>query len=47
MDDFYQDGANISNSDSDAFEYSEMKLTGATKQQLNDYLRTSRKTVAR
>ena len=45
MDAFYEDGANISLKMIDAFEYSEMKLGGATKQQLDEYLTRSRLSV--
>lgn len=47
MDSFYEDGANISLPTSDAFEYSEMKLSGATKKELDDYLNAIRQVAAK
>lgn len=45
MDSFYQDGANISLPMIDAVEYSEMKLAGATKKELDEYLTRFRQDV--
>lgn len=42
MDSFYQDEVNVSLHYIYAFEYSEMKLAGATKKELHDYLIRSR-----
>ena len=45
MDSFYLDGANISLPMIDAVEYSEMKLAGATKKELDEYLTRYRQSV--
>lgn len=45
VDSFYQDGANISLPMVDAVEYSEMKLAGATKKELDEYLTRYRQDV--
>lgn len=47
MDSFYQNGANISLPIANVFEYSMMKLGGATKLQLDIYLTDSRQKAFR
>ena len=47
MDSFYQDGANISLPMIDAVEYSEMKLAGATKKELDEHLTRYREAIVK